>query len=57
MDGLGKKTDVREGAMEDEIKGKDSYCKYARERNKKHAREREGSEMESLHPLGYLLMF
>lgn len=48
---------MRERAMEDEIKGKDSNCKYARERNKKHAREREGSEMESLHPLGYLLMF
>lgn len=48
---------MRERAMEDEIKGKDSNCMYARERNKKHGREREGSEMESLHPLGYLLMF
>lgn len=48
---------MRERAKEDEIKGKDGNCKYARERNKKHAREREGSEMESPHPLGYLLMF
>lgn len=54
---LGKKENRcergREGRMEREIKVKRSDCEQTRQNERKHARERERSEIESVHPLGY----